>query len=93
MLSGIYMFFQHSLEGPYYRLKTMNLKLEFKAVVGRWGRYLRQEEFAALLKYSHVVMSHLLCPLFKDQLYLYDLPRYKFFSWKNSAIVEFFISN
>lgn len=76
------MFFQHSLEGPYYRPKTMNLKLEFKTVVGRWGKYLRQEEFAALLKYSHMVMSHLLCHLFKDQLYLCDLPRYKIFPGK-----------
>lgn len=71
----------------------MNLKLEFKTVVGRWGRYFRQEEFSALLKYSHMAMSHLLCPLFKDQLYLCDLPRYKISTDTLSAIVEFFINS
>lgn len=38
----LYVFFQSGLEDPYHRPKTMNLKLEFKTVVGRWGRYFRQ---------------------------------------------------
>jgi hypothetical protein len=40
------------------------VQLELQTVVGRWKRYFRQKEFAAFLKYNHMAMSHLLCPLF-----------------------------
>ena len=65
---------------------SLSRELEFKTVVGRWGRYFRQEEFAAFLKYSHMAMSHLLCPLFRDQLYLCDLPRYEISTGKTVSL-------